>query len=88
MKNKIFSLVFIACLVAPSFIVVTYTVQKTQPMLFGTEELYVEADFLSVDGYADDLYNINPYWHDLVDKENVANDGEGVYIAVLDTGLM
>jgi subtilisin family serine protease len=30
----------------------------------------------------------SPWWYDLVDKENVANDGEGVYVAVLDTGLM
>ncbi len=29
-----------------------------------------------------------PFWVDMVDAELVSNDGEGVYIAVLDTGLL
>lgn len=29
-----------------------------------------------------------PFWADLVDKELVSNDGAGVYVAVLDTGLL
>lgn len=29
-----------------------------------------------------------PFWVDMVDAETVPNDGEGVYIAVLDTGLL
>jgi subtilisin family serine protease len=29
-----------------------------------------------------------PFWVDLVDKELVSNDGSGVYVAVLDTGLL
>ena len=29
-----------------------------------------------------------PFWVDLVDAEDIANDGEGIYIAVLDTGLV
>lgn len=87
MKTKIFSLLFIACIVAPSLIVVTNTIQST-PLLYGSEEFYMEADLSTIDGYADILGNVNPFWHDLVDKENVANDGEGVYIAVLDTGLL
>jgi subtilisin family serine protease len=31
---------------------------------------------------------ITPFWVDLVDGEQVSNDGEGVYVAVLDTGLV
>ena len=31
---------------------------------------------------------ITPFWKDLTDCENIPNDGEGVYIAVLDTGLI
>lgn len=31
---------------------------------------------------------VTPWWSDLIDKEDVSNDGEGVYIAVLDTGLL
>jgi subtilisin family serine protease len=34
------------------------------------------------------LADVVPFWADLVDQELVTNDGEGVYVAVLDTGLM
>jgi subtilisin family serine protease len=34
------------------------------------------------------LPTVTPYWTDLVNTENVANDGTGVYVAVLDTGLL
>jgi subtilisin family serine protease len=37
---------------------------------------------------ASSLTPYTPFWADLVDTENVANDGEGVYVAVLDTGLL
>lgn len=35
-----------------------------------------------------DWTSYSPWWYDLVDKEDVTNDGEGVYVAVLDTGLL
>jgi subtilisin family serine protease len=34
------------------------------------------------------LPEILPYWVDMVNAEVVSNDGEGVYVAVLDTGLL
>jgi subtilisin family serine protease len=34
------------------------------------------------------LPEVTPFWVDLVNKENVENDGDGVYVAVLDTGLL
>jgi len=34
------------------------------------------------------LPEVTPFWVDLVDADLVSNDGEGVYIAVLDTGLL
>ncbi len=34
------------------------------------------------------LMEMVPFWVDLVDAEAVSNDGEGVYVAVLDTGLL
>ncbi|UCG68196.1 MAG: S8 family serine peptidase [Thermoplasmata archaeon] len=37
---------------------------------------------------SDPLSEIVPSWVDIVDAEVVSNDGEGVYIAVLDTGLL
>lgn len=35
-----------------------------------------------------ELPSMTPFWHDLVDKEDVSQTGEGVYVAVLDTGLI
>jgi subtilisin family serine protease len=34
------------------------------------------------------LPEVTPFWADLVNTERVSQDGEGVYVAVLDTGLM
>jgi subtilisin family serine protease len=34
------------------------------------------------------LDHVTPFWVDMVDAEALGNDGEGVYIAVLDTGLL
>ena len=34
------------------------------------------------------LPQTTPYWIDLIDTEKVSADGEGVYVAVLDTGLV
>ncbi|MBS3754047.1 MAG: S8 family serine peptidase, partial [Anaerolineales bacterium] len=34
------------------------------------------------------LPSVTPFWTDLVDTENIENNGEGVYVAVLDTGLV
>jgi subtilisin family serine protease len=34
------------------------------------------------------LPGVTPFWVDLVNKELVTNDGNGVYVAVLDTGLI
>ena len=31
---------------------------------------------------------VDPFWTDLVDTEKVSQDGEGVYVAVLDTGML
>ena len=49
-------------------------------------ELYapLDANILTANG----LPEVDPFWVDLVDAEVVPNDGEGVYIAVLDTGLL
>ena len=60
--------------------------------LFCEEELFNSTGInpLSTATEVDDLPEIVPYWVDMVDAEDkdVANEGEGVYIAVLDTGLM
>ena len=34
------------------------------------------------------LPQVTPFWTDLVNTEKVSQDGEGVYVAVLDTGLL
>ena len=96
MKNKIFTTILIVCLVAPSFFVIT-NIAGSKPNLLNTNDLYdisvepkLESELI---GHVDtedygDLTSYSPWWYDLVDKEDVTNDGEGVYVAVLDTGLL
>ena len=70
---------------------------SSAPELWATAQ--VEEAFLAtncigenpeLDANPTELPELTPYWVDLVDAENgdVSNYGEGVYIAVLDTGLV
>ncbi|MBD3193247.1 MAG: S8 family serine peptidase [Candidatus Heimdallarchaeota archaeon] len=97
MKSKIFALLLVISIATPGFFVITYQTRGSSNFLNSSEllptpdEEFMEVDLTDFDTTGFDpgeLYPIVPYWHDLVDKENVANDGEGVYIAVLDTGLL
>ncbi len=95
MKKKVFSLWFlvIGFILPPFFIVASndYSV----PMFFSSNGFYDvdENPILMMDGGTEmaaetELNPIIPFWHDLVDKEEVSNTGDGVYVAVLDTGLL
>ena len=83
------------CIISPGFIMFT-NITSSEPTFYNSQDLYdvsVEPMLAAnlVDINAEDygaLPSASPWWYDLVDKENVANDGEGVYVAVLDTGLM
>ena len=46
------------------------------------------AEPLENTGKTESLPGVTPFWVDLVDAEGLAYDGEGVYVAVLDTGLL
>ena len=85
------------CIVTPGFLIITPATQSTpnflsaNQMVSEPDDEYMLAefdDFDTTDFDQEALTPIIPYWHDLVNKENVPNDGEGVYIAVLDTGLL
>lgn len=52
-----------------------------------TEAQFAEALVDSGDA-ADPLPELIPFWVDLVDAEAVSNNGSGVYVAVLDSGLV
>ncbi len=58
--------------------------------MFGTSvsrvELFETLD--NAEAISPDLPELTPFWIDMVDAEVVPNDGEGVYVAVLDTGLL
>ncbi len=93
--KKVYSILLMICIITPGFIMFTNTA-SSQPTFFNSQELYdnnvepmlaAELEASAVDNYKA-LPNVSPWWVDLVDKENVDNDGEGVYIAVLDTGLL
>ena len=89
MKMKIKSSTLIVILLVSMTPIFFFAFVATTP-LFGVgdvkEELYapLEANLLTVEG----LDVVDPFWVDIVDAEVVPNDGEGVYIAVLDTGLL
>ncbi|MBN1330915.1 MAG: S8 family serine peptidase [Candidatus Heimdallarchaeota archaeon] len=98
MKTKIFAIIVMFSIVTPGFFLITPVQTKgvmnflnPSELLSMPEDEFILAeldDFDTSDFDSEALYPIIPYWHDLVNKENVANDGEGVYIAVLDTGLL
>lgn len=49
----------------------------------------VQAETVDATGVFDPSFPvISPFWTDLVNTERVSADGEGVYVAVLDTGLL
>lgn len=50
------------------------------------EELAVSLDTDAMSTTA--LPQLTPFWVDMVDAEGLSSDGEGVYVAVLDTGLL
>lgn len=93
--KKVYTVLLMICIITPSFIMYS-SMASSQPTFFNSLELYdisVEPMLAAelIDTNAEDYGawpSASPWWYDLVDKENVANDGEGVYIAVLDTGLM
>lgn len=93
--KKVLTILLMLCIITPGFIMFT-NIASSEPTFYNSQELYdisVEPMLAAnlIDTNAEDYGarpSASPWWYDLVDKENVANDGEGVYVAVLDTGLM
>jgi subtilisin family serine protease len=77
----------------PSTILVMFALPLTaaaDPEFFTpdiTDYEYAEAITVSETVSATSVAGVPGFWTDLVDTENVAADGAGVYVAVLDTGL-
>ena len=95
MKIKISSTLLIIALLIPVLVVVgTHAEGNTffgsKSITFRNEPTAIEADLdpNTADAAAAALGGVQPWWADLVNTENVANDGSGVYVAVLDTGLL
>lgn len=99
MKNKLVRTIFLVlCILAPSFLVTISTTQRVTSFfsasdLYGiSDEPYIEAGFSEETCFLPfeqlDYETSIPWWYDLIDKEDIPNNGAGVYIAVLDTGLL
>jgi hypothetical protein len=88
-KMKIKSSTLIVILLF-SMIPTMIPVMLITPALFGTgtyrEELFSALGDTNIKSTS--LPLVTPFWVDIVDAELVENEGEGVYIAVLDTGLL
>jgi len=67
-------------IIASSSVPLSYNIEITR------EEFAQSLETTTLSG--DPLPEYEPFWVDLVDAEVVSNDGEGVYVAVLDTGLL
>jgi subtilisin family serine protease len=79
----------IAVLAASIVLPVTYVKAKSGPVFYDVAlEKYQFAEALDMATQQSILPEIMPWNVDAVDVENTDNDGEGVYVAVLDTGLV
>lgn len=88
MIKKFGMLLLVLSLVIP-FSAVTLTIANTGTSLFTSSvERYELVSSLEETVETNGVSGVNPFWVDMVDAEWVENDGEGVYIAVLDTGLL
>ncbi len=94
MKSKFLTLILVVCITTPGFFVIATEVSSMPIFANATDffdiqdepYLVLSGDSLSTEKSV--LPSVIPFWHDLVDKENVPLTGEGVYVAVLDTGLL
>jgi subtilisin family serine protease len=91
-KSIVFTLVLIILLMATSL----SAIGKKEVRTYSQDDLYVpdlvdaqlESELSIGAALPTSLPIIKPFWTDLVDTENVLEDGDGVYVAVLDTGLL
>ena len=91
MKRKIFVLIIFLGILLPITGVLAKPVKAVA--LFNTADIkntLAEPLLVSTEngGSAPGLPVVTPFWVDMVNAEIVPNDGEGVYVAVLDTGLV
>jgi subtilisin family serine protease len=93
MKTKVLSVIFILVLVV-SMVSVAQAKNEKKPIdsvsFFApdmTDAQFAEA-VAQTEMAATALEERTPFWVDLVDREKTTNDGSGVYVAVLDTGLV
>ncbi|MBN2044420.1 MAG: S8 family serine peptidase [Anaerolineales bacterium] len=92
-KSLLFTLVLVILLMATSL-----SAMGKQASALASDKLFYVPDLLAAE-YAFDLIEPDAttvtdmpvakgFWTDMVDTENVSQSGEGVYVAVLDTGLL
>ncbi len=90
MKKKSYILIGLLLFSMIPIVFTVFPTVLTVPTLIGTatvkEQIYSELDGGII--ASAELDEELPFWVDMVDAETVSNDGEGVYIAVLDTGLL
>jgi subtilisin family serine protease len=89
MRRRIFVLIIVLGLIFPVVVLpvgASNTVTIWANAAFTRTELVsgLKSTELKTNGLTEEI----PFWVDLVNSEDVSEDGDGVYIAVLDTGLL
>jgi subtilisin family serine protease len=93
MRTKLVGLILILGLLLPVLVLLPKPVQAINSGVsslynaeVAREELVASLDTTAMPTAA--LPQVTPFWVDMVDAEGLSSDGEGVYVAVLDTGLL
>lgn len=92
MRKKVFAFIAITVIIFSSMISVSIA-EPGPEQLERMEIQYTvspakEEAFILSDGFKESSTGILPFNLDMIDVENLDNTGEGVYVAVLDTGLL
>jgi subtilisin family serine protease len=88
MRKKVFILVMILGLLLPIMAIPANTGNSQPFFTVDLEKAELASIFDASNIEASELEENIPFWVDMVDAEGLNEDGSGVYIAVLDTGLL
>ena len=88
MRNYVMLAMLLTLLIPVQGVIVINTLTNSPLSDVFIEDIELAAEFVATTSTVPGLPEITPWNVDMVNAETVPNDGEGVYVAVLDTGLL